>query len=164
MARRKIIGVLGRGEGASERDIALAYELGKLIAEHGFVLLSGGRGAGVMDGVNRGAKSAGGLTIGIIPRTCDTISEAVDIAIVTDLDSARNNINVLSSDALIACGTGGAGTASEIALALKAGKPVVLLQESDEARAYFTRIGRDLVHVAATPAQAVQIVGALFSS
>jgi hypothetical protein len=40
----------------------------------------------------------------------------------------------------------------------------VLLQESDEARAYFTRIGRDLVHVAATPAQAVQIVGALFSS
>jgi uncharacterized protein (TIGR00725 family) len=75
MARRKIIGVLGRGEGASERDIALAYELGKLIAEHGFVLLSGGRGAGVMDGVNRGAKSAGGLTIGIIPRTSDTISE-----------------------------------------------------------------------------------------
>jgi uncharacterized protein (TIGR00725 family) len=162
MTRRKIIGVLGRGDGASERDIALAYELGKLIAEQGFVLLSGGRAVGVMDSVNKGAKSAGGLTIGIIPRTSDTISEAVDIVIVTDMGSARNNINVLSSDALIACGTGGAGTASEIALALKSGKHVVLLQESEEACAYFTLIGRHLVHVAATPAQAVQIVSALF--
>ena len=163
MARRKIVGVLGRGEGASDGDVAMAYELGKLIAAQGWVLLSGGRAVGVMDSVNKGAKSARGLTIGIIPRRGDAISEAVDIAVVTDMGSARNNINVLSSDALIACGSGGAGTASEIALALKANKHVVLLDECDEGQAYFATLGRDLLHIAATPAQAVRIVSALFA-
>jgi len=107
MPRKKIVAVVGPGDGASAADIALGRELGKLIAERGWILLSGGRAVGVMDAVNKGAKAAGGLTVGVIPSTRDAISEAVDIS----------------------CGVGGAGTASEVALALKAKKHVVLLGE-----------------------------------
>jgi uncharacterized protein (TIGR00725 family) len=163
MPRRKVVAVIGPGEGASTADIALGHQLGRLIAEHGWILLSGGRAVGVMDGVNRGAKAAGGLTLGIIPTTSDAISEAVDIAIVTDMGSARNNVIALTSDVIISCGVGGPGTASEIALALKAEKHVVLLGESEACRNYFKTIGRALVHVATTPAEAVEIVSALFA-
>jgi len=161
MMKIKIIGVMGRGEGASDVDIHLAYELGQLIAENGWVLLSGGRNAGIMDGVNKGAKSRGGLTIGIIPKTSDPVSEAVDVAIVTDMGGARNNINVLSSAVVVACGAGGAGTASEIALALKANKHVILLNESEVGQRYFKTIGADLVHIASSPAEAVKILSAI---
>jgi len=161
MSKRKIVGVMGRGEGARAGDVDLAYELGMLIAENGWVLLTGGRDAGIMDSVNKGTKSRGGLTIGIIPKTTDSISEAVDIVIMTEMGGARNNINVLSSDVVVACGAGGAGTASEIALALKAKKHVVLLNESEEAQRYFKAIGADLVHIASNPVEAVKIVGAL---
>jgi hypothetical protein len=162
MSKRQIVAVVGRGEGASDADVALGFELGKLIAERGWILLSGGRAAGVMDGVNKGAKAGGGLTVGIIPRTGVAISEAVDIPIMTDMGDARNNIIVLTGDVVISCGLGGAGTASEIALALKAGKPVVLLGGSDEAQGYFKTIGRELVHVASTPAETVQMASLLF--
>jgi uncharacterized protein (TIGR00725 family) len=163
MPRKKTVAVVGRGEAASAADIALAHQLGKLIAAQGWILLSGGRAAGVMAAVNRGAKAGGGVTVGIIPSTRDAISEAVDIAIMTDMGSARNNIIVLSSDAIISCGVGGAGTASEVALALKAQKHVVVLGESEEGQAHFNAIGRELVQTAATPAEAVQIVSALFA-
>jgi uncharacterized protein (TIGR00725 family) len=155
--RRKVIGVMGAGEGATDADIALAHELGKLIGARGWVLLSGGRNVGVMEAVNTGAKAAGGLTVGIAPRTADQMSDAVDIVIVTDMGGARNNINVLSSDVVISCGTGGPGTASEIALALKAKKHVVLLNESEAGQKYFKTLGAGLIHVATTPAEAVQI-------
>ncbi len=120
--RQIIIGVMGSGEKATATDIKNAYKLGDLIAQRRWTLLTGGRNVGVMDAVNKGAKSANGLTIGILPRENQKdISEAVDIAIFTDMGNARNNINVLSSDVVIACGMG-AGTASEVALALKANK------------------------------------------
>ena len=90
-----------------------------------------------MNAANKGAKSANGLTVGILPGN-DTrgISEAVDIAIVTDMGNARNNINILSSDVIIACGMG-TGNASEIALALKANKQVILLNDSAESQLFF---------------------------
>jgi uncharacterized protein (TIGR00725 family) len=160
MPRKKAVAVVGPGEAASAADIALAHQLGKLIAAQGWILLSGGRAPGVMDGVNRGAKAGGGLTVGIIPTTTDAISEPVDIAIMTDMGSARNNIIVLSSDAVISCGV---GTASEIALALKVGKHVVLLGESEAGQVHFKAIGGELVHIAATPVEAVEIVSALFA-
>jgi uncharacterized protein (TIGR00725 family) len=163
MPTRKIVAVVGPGEGASAADIALAYQLGSLIAERGWILLSGGRAAGVMNAANEGAKLADGLTVGIIPGARDAVSEAVDIAIVTDMGSARNNIIVLSSEAIISCGVAGPGTASEVALALKARKHVVLLGESQEGRAHFKAIGGELLHVAATAAEATQIVSALFA-
>ncbi|WP_242044677.1 SLOG cluster 4 domain-containing protein [Anabaena azotica] len=106
-----VIGVMGAGEGATANDGENAYKLGELIAQAGWVLLTGGRNVGVMDAASQGAKSANGLTVGILPGTqAEGISVAVDIAIFTDMGNARNNINVLSSHVVIACGMG-AGTA-----------------------------------------------------
>ena len=122
-----------------------------------FVTLSGGRDAGVMAAVNRGAKSAGGLTVGILPdRERRGISVHVDIHIITDMGSARNNINVLSSDVIIACGMG-RGTAAEIALALKAEKKVILLACPAAAQTFFRELGGAHVSVAGTPEEAVAI-------
>ncbi len=67
MQKYIVIGVMGAGEQASDIDIQLALALGRLIAKEDWVLLSGGRNVGVMDAVNKGAKSEGGLTIGIMP-------------------------------------------------------------------------------------------------
>lgn len=101
----------------------------------------------IIDAVNRGAKRANGLTIGIIPRGDKTLmSEGVHVGIITGMGSARNYINVLSSDVVIACGFGGAGTASEIALALKSKREVILLNDRPESYNYFKLIGGDRVH------------------
>jgi len=121
-----IIGVMGGGH-VNEADADHAFRLGQLIAQHGWVLLNGGRNCGIMDASANGAKQAGGLTVGILPDEDTTrASDYIDIPIVTGMGSARNAINVLSSDIVVAC-PGGTGTLSEIALALKAGKTVVLL-------------------------------------
>ena len=156
--RKIIIGVMGPGSGASETDQNNAYKLGTLIAQEGWILLTGGRNVGVMDAANRGAKSANGLTIGILPDACTRgISNAVDIAIFTDMGSARNNINVLSSDVVIACGMG-VGTASEVALALKANKPVVLLTNNRESQLFFKSLSKDNIFLATSPEAAIKFV------
>lgn len=153
--RKIVIGVMGAGATATPVDLANAYELGKLIAQHNWVLLTGGRKAGVMDAANRGAKLGGGLTVGILPsKDTQDISTAVDIAIVTDLGNARNNINVLSSDVVIACGMG-LGTASEVALALKNGKQVILLTENSTSIAFFRSLSPKKVLIAHNPQQAI---------
>jgi hypothetical protein len=93
MTRGAVIGVMGAGDNARHEDAEAAFALGAQIATQGWVLLSGGRDSGVMDAVNRGAKQAGGLTIGVVPGADrSSISDAVDIAIVTGMGSARNNI------------------------------------------------------------------------
>ena len=130
-----IIGVMGPGQ-APDYICETAYELGREIARSGWVLLTGGRNSGVMDAASRGAASAGGLTVGILPDAdARRASEAVDIPIITGQGSARNNINVLSSHAVVACGTG-LGTVSEIVLALKLGRPVILLEFTRETLAF----------------------------
>ncbi|MBD2773560.1 TIGR00725 family protein [Iningainema tapete] len=145
--RKIMIGVMGPGEQATPNDLQNAYELGKLIAQQGWVLLTGGRNAGVMDAATQGAKSANGLTVGILPGDDKNgISSSVDIAIFTDMGNARNNINVLSSDVVIACGMG-AGTASEIALALKADKKVILLSEDEESKVFFQKLSQENVYI-----------------
>lgn len=149
---------MGPASDASDLNRENAYELGKRIAQAGWVLLTGGRNAGVMDAASRGAKAANGLTIGILPTADDNgMSEAVDIAIITGMGSARNNINVLSTDVVIACGMG-AGTASEVALALKADKPVILLSDHVESQRFFTSLSAATVFIAATPVEAIAIV------
>ncbi|MEL7522490.1 MAG: cytochrome, partial [Cyanobacteria bacterium J06553_1] len=93
-----IIGVMGAGERATSEDLKSAYLLGQAIADNNWVLLTGGRNVGVMHAASRGAKTRNGLVLGILPGSDKTdMSEAVDITIVTDLGSARNNINVLSA-------------------------------------------------------------------
>lgn len=152
--RKIIIGIMGPGN-ASPREAETARELGRAIASQGWILLTGGGNAGVMAAANQGAKEAGGLTVGILPGPDDRhLCPDVDIAIFTDMGSARNNINVLSCDVVVACGMG-AGTASEIALALKAGKPVILLHLSRAGQEFFAQLAPEKAIAIDTPAAAI---------
>ncbi|MEW5918155.1 MAG: cytochrome, partial [Gemmatimonadota bacterium] len=120
---------------AAARHVADAERLGELLARDGWVVLTGGRPYGVMEAASRGAKRvAGSLTIGVLPTADEDPSPFVDVAIRTDMGHGRNNVNVLSSDVVIACGIEGPGTTSEVALALKNGRPVILLAPGDAAR------------------------------
>ena len=143
---------------ATPEDLQLAYELGKAIAQNNWVLLTGGREAGVMDAASRGAKADGGLVVGILPGK-DTfgMSDAVDIAIVTDMGNARNNINVLSAQVVIAFGMG-LGTASEVALALKNRKPVILLQPTELTYQFFASLTDELLFKADTAEKAIALI------
>ncbi len=124
MKRPFIIGVMGGGS-ASKADLKAAFDLGKRIAEQGWILLNGGRNAGIMAASAKGASERGGVTIGILPDEQPSASAPhIQIPICTGMGSARNVINVLSSDVVVAC-PGGAGTISEISLALKHGKIVI---------------------------------------
>ncbi|KRT66271.1 MAG: hypothetical protein XU11_C0011G0060 [Candidatus Dadabacteria bacterium CSP1-2] len=118
-----IIGVIGTSE-ASTEEYQTAEEVGREIARRKGILVCGGLG-GVMEASCRGAKSEGGLTIGIIPGSSKKEANPyVDIPIVTGISEARNIIVVRSSNAIIAIG-GSFGTLSEIAFALKLEIPVV---------------------------------------
>ena len=129
MRRRPVVGVMGAGEVASPELISLAEQLGGCLAERGWVVLSGGRDCGVMAAVSRGAAAVPGhCVVGILPDDNAAAAADLDLAISTGLGQARNVINVLSSDVVVICGAGGPGTASEAAHALKAGKPLFLLQ------------------------------------
>ncbi len=119
------IGVIGAG--SCDKEIyELAFRVGQLLAEKGCILINGGLG-GVMEASARGAKSRGGITVGILPRRCEEANPFIDIRIATDMGHARNMILVHSSDALISVG-GEFGTISEIAIALKEGKPVASIR------------------------------------
>ncbi len=117
------IGVIGGGECPPDL-YEIAQEVGGEIAKRGFSLVCGGL-SGVMEAACRGAKEVGGITIGILPASDRRDANPyVDIVIPTGLGHARNIIVVHASDALVAI-DGGAGTLSEIAIALKVGKPIV---------------------------------------
>ncbi|MFB8788706.1 MAG: TIGR00725 family protein [Potamolinea sp.] len=162
--RKIVIGVMGPGTDVSETNRQNAYELGKLIAQAGWVLLTGGRNVGVMEAANLGAKSVKGLTIGILPTADENgISQSVDIAIFTDMGNARNNINVLSSDLVIACGMG-AGTASEVALALKAHKPVILLTDNQQSKLFFKSLSAENILIAKTPENAIAFANKILTN
>ncbi|EFJ44178.1 hypothetical protein VOLCADRAFT_109938 [Volvox carteri f. nagariensis] len=167
--RKPIIGVMGPGQTNVHTEpvdklVELATELGKQIASHDWILLTGGRSLGVMDAACRGAKSAGGITVGILPGPdASDISDAVDIPIVTGLGSARDNVNALSSSVVVAVGMG-PGTAAEVALALKARKPVILLATQPEAEKFFISLDASLVHVAENVEAAIVQVKALLAT
>ena len=159
--RKTIVGVMGPGEGATRDEVRAARELGALVAAEGWALLTGGRASGVMEAACRGAREAGGLTVGILPtEDAGDASEFVDLAVLTGMGQARNQINVLTSRVVFACGAG-AGTASEIALAVKARRPVILLGAAAEARAFFAALGGASVHFADSPRDAVEIARAI---
>jgi len=134
-----VIGVIGSGEQAKKEDCDLAYEVGRTIASANYIVLTGGRNCGIMEAALKGAKAAGGKTIGILPGDDTTkMSEYTDIPIITGMGNARNIINILSSRVVVAIGEG-PGTISEIALALKAEKPVIVLNSTEEAVTMFSR-------------------------
>ncbi|MGB8701375.1 MAG: hypothetical protein WCD18_18330 [Thermosynechococcaceae cyanobacterium] len=158
-----IIGVMGPGAGASPQEMETAYALGQRIAECGWVTLTGGRDCGVMDAACRGAKSVGGMTVGILPTdNKEAASSSLDIVIPTGMGSARNNINILASDVIVACGMG-AGTASEVALAIKAQKSVVLLQSAMKAQEFFLSLDAEQVRIASTVNETVEQIAEILS-
>lgn len=117
------IAVIGSGAENEKR----AEQVGRLLAERGATVVTGGRGE-VMAAAARGAKSAGGATIGVLPgETREGVNEWIDYAVVTGVGHARNLAVVASGDAVIAVG-GAWGTLSEIALAGVLGRPVVVLE------------------------------------
>ena len=119
---------MGGGEIVNAGDYEAARCLGGLIAEEGWILLNGGRASGIMEASARGAKENGGITIGILPGdNQEWASEYIDIPILTGIGFARNFINVLTSEVVVAL-PGKTGTISEIALALNIGKKVISLK------------------------------------
>jgi uncharacterized protein (TIGR00725 family) len=117
------IAVVGPGE-ASVDEATAAEEVGAAVAEAGAGLVCGGLG-GVMEAACRGARSRAGLTVGLLPGLDREAANGwVLVALPTGLGEARNALVVRAADAVVAIG-GGWGTLSEIALALKAGVPVV---------------------------------------
>jgi uncharacterized protein (TIGR00725 family) len=151
MAGRRHVAVVGAGA-PDTRIAALAEEVGRLLARSGAVVVCGGLG-GVMEAACRGAKSEGGTTVGILPGTDrGDANPWIDVAIPTGLGEARNALVVRAADVLIAIG-GEYGTLSEIALALKTGKPVVGIDTWELSRAGSGRL--EIVR-AATPAEAVE--------
>lgn len=116
------VSVIG-GSTVSDEEYATAQTLGEQLADRGHEVVCGGR-TGVMDAVCRGARSAGGHTIGILPGSNRADANPyVETAIATGINDARNAVVVLNGDAVIAV-DGGPGTLSELGHALSLGKPV----------------------------------------
>ena len=116
------VSVIGGGRvDAANRETAEA--VGRLLGERGHAVVCGGLG-GVMEAACRGARSAGGPTIGILPGTDPSEANPhVETPIATGMGNARNVLVVLNGDAVVAV-SGAAGTLSEIGHALDFGRPV----------------------------------------
>lgn len=141
---------MGPGESATPEDNEIAFELGKGIAKNGWVLLTGGRNFGVMEAALKGARDANGLTVAILPTDNDReASDNAMIRISTGMGSGRNIINALSSKIMVVVGMA-AGTASEVAHALKAGRKVILLNQDEITIRFFKNVGGYKVLVSKT--------------
>lgn len=152
MTGRVHVAVVGAGEaGGAEAD---AETIGRLVAEAGAVVVCGGLG-GTMEAACRGARGAGGTTVGILPGTDRAAANPyVDVAVPTGLGEARNTIVVRTADVVIAVG-GGHGTLSEIAFAAKVGTPVVGLGTWQLVRG--DGVPDDTLHAVASAADAVSL-------
>jgi len=147
---------MGPGEGATPDENIMAFDLGKAIAQEGWVTLTGGRSFGVMDAAMKGAREADGLTIGILPTDTESgASENAQIRIVTGMNSGRNYLCVLSSHVVVVLGMA-AGTASEVALAIKANKKIILLNQDEVTIRFFKNIGSYKVLVANTVPETIK--------
>ncbi len=154
--RPPIVAVVGPGAAGPELE-AIAERVGARVARRGAVVVCGGLG-GVMAAACKGAKGAGGTTVGVLPGSDRSAANPfVDVVVATGLGEARNTVVVRSADAVVAVG-GGYGTLSEIGFALKLGRPVVGLGTWDLARR-----GRpdDGILTAADPEEAVDTALAL---
>lgn len=117
------ISLIGPSDASAEVE-RVAGEAGACIARAGAILVTGG-GGGAMEAASRGAKQAGGRTLGLLPGTSRSEGNPyLDVAVPTGLGEMRNVLVVRTGDGIVAVG-GGLGTLSEIALALKMGKPLV---------------------------------------
>jgi len=158
--RKPVIGVFGGGKAtvpAGSPTYRLAVALGRLLAQSSALVLCGGRG-GVMEAVSRGAREAGGRSIGVLPFAAasgERANDFIDYAIYTGLGDGRNFLTAAVPDAALAL-AGEAGTLSEIGLALKVGTPLVYLA----AWKFLNENGLPSVPYAETPEQALSLVWA----
>ena len=124
MNQRSIIITVIGGSDAAQKDLDAAYQVGLELAKRGAIVLCGGM-TGVMEAVCKGAKDAGGTTVGIMPgNNADDANDYIDIAIPTGLGSARNAIVARAGGAIIAI-DGAYGTLSELGYGLGDGTPIV---------------------------------------
>ena len=153
MAAGAYVAVVGDGrDDAPDTVLAAAEQLGAGAAERGWIVVTGGMG-GAMEAACRGAKSRRGRTVGLLPGLDRSAANGwVDIALPTGLGELRNGLVVRAADAVLAVG-GGHGTLSEVALALKLGRPVVGLATWDVHG----------IEQAASPDDAIQRVARLLS-
>jgi len=138
--RGPLVAVVG-GSTCTPQEDEWAAAVGRLLAEQGAVLLCGGLG-GVMAAAARGAKQAGGLTVGILPgNDPGEANRDIDVALATGMGEMRNALIVRAAGAIIAIG-GGWGTLAEIALARRIETPVVGLHDSFMASVNIPRVER----------------------
>ena len=154
---KTIIGVMGATK-ATDEDLKNAYEIGRYCATKGYVTLTGGLKYGVMTEALKGAKENGGLTVGIMPTdNKDEFSEYADIPIVTTMKAGRNYIEILTSDIIVACGIS-AGTSSEISLAIKPNKKIILVNTYDEANEFYKKLAPSQIFIAKDYNEAIKIM------
>lgn len=127
--RRPIVAVIGAGD-AAEPILAVAEELGRLLVDRGYRIVTGGLG-GVMEAASRGAHRASayteGCVVGILPGPDPAAANPhVDVVVPSNLGHARNTLVVATGSAVVAVG-GGAGTLTEIAMAWQLGRPIVAI-------------------------------------
>jgi uncharacterized protein (TIGR00725 family) len=153
------VAVCGPGV-AGDRERREAEEVGRLLAEAGAIVVCGGM-SGVMDAVAKGSRSAGGISIGLLPDpNRSDASEHLTVAIPTGMGETRNALIARAGQALIAIG-GEFGTLSEIAFALKLGRPVVGLGTWELAKSGH---GSDAIVRVKSPSEAVRTALVLASS
>jgi len=152
MARPPLVAVCGAGD-ATPAEAAAAEEVGRRLAERGVTVVCGGLG-GVMAAAARGVRAGGGTCVGLLPGwDPDEAAPDVTIALPTGLDEMRNALIVRAARGVIAVG-GAYGTLTEVALALRLGRPVVALGSWEVRRPGVP--GPDLgIRIAADPAAAV---------
>lgn len=135
--KKPVIAVVGAGK-CSKKLRDMAAIVGKYVAENGGVLMCGGMG-GIMEGAARGAKEAGGVTIGILPTDDkNDANEFIDYVIPSGFGEARNLLVVRSADVVVAF-PGKFGTLSEMAFAMQAQKPVISVNA--------WKLGEDLIQI-----------------
>ena len=154
---KKIVGIMGPTN-AAESDLTNAYQIGKYCAENGYVVLTGGLKYGVMNEALKGAKENGGLTIGIMPTDDKTeYSKYADIPIITTMKAGRNYIEILTSDIIVVCGIS-AGTSSEISLAIKPKKKIILVGLDECSNNFYKNLAPSQVFIAKDYSEAIKIL------
>jgi len=150
----RYVAVIGPGDGATREELDDAREVGRLLGAASAIVLTGGLGR-VMEAAAAGARATGGVTIGLLPGNERSAGNAhLTVAIATGMGEMRNLLLVRSADAVIAVG-GSWGTMSEVALAMRTGKPVAVLRGWELHDSHATRVSAEM---AGSPLDAVSTV------
>lgn len=159
--KKTIIGVVGASK-LSKKEKTDVYELGSLIAKEGWVTLTGGEPAGVMEIALKGAVESGGVTVGILWGTRkDPYSKFITIPVFTESGLGRDHFNILSSEIVVVCSHVSTGTLIEVAYALKHEVPIILLNVTRAEMAFIRKRGGKTVLIAKTPKDIISKIKAI---